>query len=90
MRDCPSSSWLLIRVGAFFSSFSYTNSSSRTSETKKLNYASHETTVTGKAGKHLSWLKKNFNDISQLETASLSNWVLMRLTCRVGGLRDMC
>lgn len=36
--DWPSSSWLFIRVGAFFSSFSYTNSSSRTSATRKLNY----------------------------------------------------
>lgn len=38
----PSSSWLFMRVGAFFSSFSYTNSSSRTSERRKFNY-SHET-----------------------------------------------
>lgn len=45
--DWPSSSWLFIRVGAFFSSFSYTNSSSRTSADgdKKTQLQSHKTTV---------------------------------------------
>lgn len=45
--DWPSSSWLFIRVGAFFSSFSYTNSSRRTSadSNKKTQLQSHKTTV---------------------------------------------
>lgn len=47
IMDWPSSSWLFIRVGAFFSSFSYTNSSSRTSadRNKKTQLQSHKTTV---------------------------------------------
>lgn len=53
IKDCPSSSWLFNRVGAFFSSFSYTNSSSRTSATRKLNYTSHKTTVKPNLGRPL-------------------------------------
>lgn len=59
IMDCPSNSWLFIRVGAFFSSFSYTNSSSRTSadDSVQTQSWSHKTCV-GKNQQPLS--SRNF------------------------------
>lgn len=77
IMDCPSNSWLFIRVGAFFSSFSYTNSSSRTSadDSVQTQSWSHKTCV-GKNQQPLS--SRNFFFFPRI------------YSCACGGIEDKC